>query len=282
MLGLIPKSLLLSIALVVLTLAALKLLVLYLQPHLAFYPVQELDITPRSLDLPYREIAVRTADGEKVYAWLLEQPEPRPEVVFWHGNGGNLSIWLDVIAGIHAEGLTVLALDYRGYGKSTGSPSEQGLYRDTEALLRVFREQVHRAPNPVIYWGRSLGATMAAYAARLAPPDALILEAPFVDARSVVRGDPVMALLALFASYRFPTTDFLREFGGPVLVIHGERDGIVPPEQGRRVFDRLRGPKRLVTIPDAGHNDLHEADPAAYWRAVRAFIEEVRSREPTT
>jgi hypothetical protein len=271
------RTALLSACVILAGLAALKLLVLFLEPRLAFYPMRGLGATPREVGVRYRNLRIRTADGETVVAWWLPHPRPRAEVIFWHGNGGNLSLWLDVIAGIEERGLSVLALDYRGYGESTGSPSEQGVYRDTDALVARFRSELHEPGVPVLYWGRSLGAAAAAYASTVAPPDGLILESAFADGLSVVRGDPVMAVLSLFSTYRFPTATFLRGYGGPVLLLHGDADRVVPVRHGRDLFQQLGGPKRLVVIRGADHENLHTADPETYWRAVDELLDEARA-----
>lgn len=272
------KALLLPLGGILAAVVLVKVLVLLIEPRLAFYPVRGEDITPRALGIGYEEIALRTADGETVYAWLLEHPEPVAEVLFWHGNGGNLSVWLDVLAGIHEQGFRVVALDYRGYGKSTGRPSEKGLYRDTEALVQRFTTGLHRPGSKVVYWGRSLGAAVAAYATTLAEPDGIILEAAFPDARAIVRRDPLLAVLSIFSTYRFPTGEFLRDFRGPVLLLHPEHDSVVPLELGRRLYANLAGEKRFVTIAGADHNDVMAADRPDYWGPVLEFIEELPVR----
>ncbi len=256
----------------------LKLLVSVLERHVAFYPLPGVQATPTDLGIPYEEISLETSDGETVSAWWLPHPEPRAEVVFWHGNGGNLSLWVDILAGISRQGLSVLALDYRGYGTSTGSPSEQGLYRDTDALVARFFERLHRPETTVVYWGRSLGGVFAAYATTVETPDALILESSFPSARSLLSRDPVLKILSLFSSYRFPTASFLRSLDRPVLVVHGDADTIVPFEQGRRLFDGLRTEKRFVTLYGADHNDFYADDDESYWEPIRGFIEEVGDR----
>lgn len=266
------------LATIVLALIALKALVVWLEPRMAFYPIRGVQETPGAMSLSYVDLRIPTRDGETLHAWWLEHPQPRGEVIFWHGNGGNLSLWLDVIAGIHARGFSVLALDYRGYGDSTGSPTEQGVYRDTDALLARFRAELHRPGTPVIYWGRSLGAAAAAYATSVTPPDGLIVESGFADGLSVVRGDPILAVLSPLASYRFPTASFLRGYQGPTLLVHPEVDSVVPLERGRELFERIHGEKRLVVIREADHEDLHTANPEAYWGAVDELVERSRDR----
>ncbi len=116
---------------------------------------------------------------------------------YFHGNGGNLSIWAPILAGIARQGYAVTAFDYRGYGNSTGRPSERGLYRDVDAIVERFWSEP-RPAGPVVYWGRSLGRAMAAYAATVRAPDGLIRESTSPDVRSLVRTQPLLALLAVF------------------------------------------------------------------------------------
>ena len=112
---------------------------------------------------------------------------------------------------------------------------------------------------------------MAAYAATIAKPDGLIVEAGFPDVRSVVRGSP-LALLALFSSYRFPTASFIARARVPSLVIHGDADSVIPFAVGRELFQRIPDPKQFVTIRGGDHNDRYPTDPVAYWSAVDSFV----------
>ena len=191
--------------------------------------------------------------------------------MYVHGNGGNLSIWAPILAGIARQGYSVLAFDYRGYGNSTGHPSERGLYRDVDAVIKRFWDGP-RQDVPVVYWGRSLGGTMAAYAATVWVPDGLILESAFPDVRTLVRISPPMAVRSLFSTYRFPAAEFLQRVTSPVLVMHGDRDSVIPFGQGQALFEKIPGPKRFVTIRGGDHNDLTPPDPRVYWEAVDEFI----------
>lgn len=183
-------------------------------------------------------------------------------------------MWAPILTGIAQQGFSVLAFDYRGYGESSGRPTERGLYRDVEAVLDHFWRSADRS-KPVVYWGRSLGTVMATYAATIHAPAGVILEAGFPDARSLVRRSPLLAFLALFSTYRFPSAEFLQKIDAPVLVMHGDDDHVIPIAQGRALFDRVVGPKQFVIIPDGDHNDLTPRDPQSYWRAVYQFVERV-------
>jgi fermentation-respiration switch protein FrsA (DUF1100 family) len=258
---------------IALVLVGLKLLVWWLEPRMAFYPIRGVQETPEAAGLPFRDLRIETADGQMLHGWWLDRSEPRAQVVFFHGNGGNLSLWLDIVIELHRRGFSVLAIDYRGYGASSGRSSEKGLYLDADAALRTFNEQLRKEGGPVIYWGRSIGATVAAYAASVDPPDALVLETPMPGVRSVLRTNPVLWALSFLSSYRFPTTLFLARYSGPLLVVHGDRDSIIPFGAGRQVYERApSSQKHFVAIPGADHNDLHVVNPSLYWDSLDRFV----------
>jgi uncharacterized protein len=254
--------------------AVLALLVRWIEPRIAFYPTRGQSETPSHYGVAYEAITVDTADGEHLRAWVMRAATPRANVVYFHGNGANLSNWTPVLTGIVRRGYSVLAFDYRGYGVSTGHPTERGLYRDVDAI--VSRASFGAAAGvPTIYWGRSLGGTMAAYAATVQPPDGLILESGFVNARAAVR-DTALVILSLFSSYRFPTAEFANRASRPVLVMHGTTDSVIPFALGEELFDTLEVPKQFVVIQGGDHNDTVPRDADAYWTAVDRFISSVR------
>lgn len=135
---------------------------------------------------------------------------------------------------------------------------------------------------PVIYWGRSLGVSMAAYATRRSAdlsgpprqPSGLILESGFPNARSLFRAPSPMALLALFSTYRFPASRFLQNSQVPVLVMHGDADTVIPYVQSRALYERIGGPKQFFTIRGGDHNDAAAPDEPAYWSAIRDFVDQ--------
>ena len=262
----------LLIVLIVVTLA-----VRLLESHVAFFPETGETATPASLGVEYQSLTIRTSDGERLQSWAMTHAAPRAHIVYFHGNGGNLSVWAPTLAAIALRGYWLLAFDYRGYGLSTGRPSERGLYRDVTALIE-YTAKVLPERTTVVYWGRSLGCTMAAYAATIRAPAGLILESGFPSVRSLVRPTPILAVLARFSSYRFPCSEFLRQVNAPALVMHGDEDHVGPIARGRELFDGIAGPKRFVTIRGGDHNDLPPDAPHAYWRAVDEFIAGLQTR----
>jgi uncharacterized protein len=249
------------------------------EPRLTFFPSAGETETPRSIGLEYEAVSIRTADEETIAAWWMPHEAARADVVYFHGNGGNLSMWLPILAGVQASGLNVLAFDYRGYGRSTGSPTEKGLYRDADAVLAELARLRQRESaagttvrRPIIYWGRSLGGPVAAYATTVTRPDGLILESTFPEKGAVLGRQLVLRTLDLLASFRFETADMLRGFDRPTLVMHGDSDSVVPYTAGRALFERLSEPKRFVTLRGADHNDFHPATAREYWEAVNDLV----------
>jgi fermentation-respiration switch protein FrsA (DUF1100 family) len=257
----------------------LKGLVGALEARLVFFPYRGEDENPDSLGIAYRPLTLTTSDGERIAAWQLEPDAPVADLVYFHGNGGNLSVWMPVLASLHALRLRVLAIDYRGYGLSTGSPSEEGVYRDAEAAVRYAADHRPAAgAGPLIFWGRSLGGPIAASATRVVMPDGLILESTFVDKAAVIRRQPLLRALNVFSTYRFPTVEMLEDFPRPVLVMHGDRDSVIPYPLGEELYERLGGSKRFARVPGADHNDLFDISREEYWKPVLSFITTLRSR----
>ncbi|HKB12000.1 MAG TPA: alpha/beta hydrolase [Vicinamibacterales bacterium] len=252
---------------------ALVALVRYIEPRLTFFPVAGETATPAQSGVPCESETIVTADGERLRAWTMARADARATILYFHGNGGNLSIWAPILAGVQRHGYAVHTLDYRGYGESTGRPSERGLYRDVDAALEWFHAAYGSRKCPSVYWGRSMGTTMAAYAAARRRPDGLILESGFPDARSLLRGFLPFKLLGLFSTYRFPTASYVQASHCPVLVLHGDRDRIVPFELGQALFEAVPQPKQFVRIAGGDHNDLEPADAETYWPAVHAFVD---------
>jgi fermentation-respiration switch protein FrsA (DUF1100 family) len=267
------RTTLIAVLFVAAILISLAALVRLFEPRLAFFPSTGESVTPRDYGVDYQPLTVETRDGQKLRGWRLRGAEGRARILYFHGNGGNLSVWAPIVTGIARRGFSVFAFDYRGYGLSTGRPTEQGLYRDVDAIV----DQFWASPAdgaPVVYWGRSLGVAMATYAATIRKPDGVILEAGFPDARSLIRTSPLLSILGLFSTYRFSSREFLKRLDASVsvLVLHGDDDHVVPLEQGRALFDAVPVTKQFVLIRGGDHNDESPAEPDKYWGAVKEFV----------
>ncbi len=250
----------------------MKGLIQWLERRLAFAPTRRITREP---GVPYVSSFVTTCDHHDIHFWLLEHPSPRVNVLFFHGNRGNLSTWCSLLELIQARGARLAALDYRGYGRSSGRPSERGLYLDVEAFVDHFWEKLREPGLPVVYWGRSLGGVAAARACQEREPDALILEATFASKQHLVHHLPLLRWMARFSDYEFPTVRFLESRTCPMLVIHASRDKVIPFQAGKELYNLLSPPKEFFQIDGGGHGRVHETQPTRYWKRVSDFLAEI-------
>lgn len=203
-------------------------------------------------------------DGDTIAAVWLPNPEARYTILFSHGNAEDIGDALPFLRRMQAAGFSVFAYDYRGYGLSTGRPSERRAYRDGEAAYRYLTERRAVAPERVIVHGRSLGGGVATALASREPVAALVLESAFTSVFGVSPG------VRLFPFDRFRNQARLAQVRCPVLVIHGTDDEIVPFRHGERLFRAARRGHHLW-VEGAGHNDLGAVAGEAYWTVLRGF-----------
>lgn len=269
------KLLIYLIALSAAAILLLRLLVLSVEPKMTFYPVRGLDRRPSSLGLAYEEFRLASGGSDSIVAWWIPRPSPVAELVFFHGNAGNLSIWLDFLAVLHHQGYSVLAFDYRGYGLSSGSPTEEAVYQDSRAVVEDFWQNRHQPGNKVLYFGRSLGGVTASFAATVRQPDGLVLEATFPDKATLLEHYPVLKLLNAFSRYKLHTSRYLKEVNCPILVIHGDSDRVVPLEVGKKLYESLQSPKEFYLVRGGDHNQQHVAGGEEYWMRLESFVEKL-------
>jgi len=267
--------------LVVITLAyAAVLLLAWLFQHRLLYlpttPGRAWMTTPDAVGLSYRDLRIRTGDDIELSAWLVPSDPERGLLLFFHGNAGNISHRLESIGIFHQLGLSVLIVDYRGYGRSGGTPSETGTYRDAAAVWRFATVELGRRPDRIVVHGRSLGAAVAAHLAATAAvsPAALIVESPFTTvAEMAQRAYPILPARWL-TRFSYATRDYVADAPCPVLVAHSEEDEIIPVELGRAVYAAAPEPKRFLTL-GGGHNTAFRETGDAYLHGIDAFLAEV-------
>ncbi|MEM6358512.1 MAG: alpha/beta hydrolase [Bacteroidota bacterium] len=244
---------------------ASKLLLIILSPYIIivlglYLAQQRLIFLPGKLPADYdhsfqrsfEELFIETEDGAVLNALHFKADNAKGLVVYYHGNAGDLSGWGYVANGF--PDYDVLMLDYRCYGKSTGEISEAALYSDAE----LFYEEAKKLfpESSIIVYGRSLGATFAAYAAARHTPAKLVLETPFYNLTDIVKSQYWFLPVDLLLRFKFPTSEFIGAVKCPVTVIHGTDDQVVSYESGQKLFNAVKAEKEFVTIPDGGHNNL--------------------------
>lgn len=217
-----------------------------------------------------QELKLETADGETVIAWYVPPRAGKPLVLYFHGNAGALHHRVDRFRPLVAAGNGLLALSYRGFGGSTGSPSEMGLIADAEAAYRFALG--HVPAGRIAVFGESLGTGVAVALAASHPVGAVILEAPFTSAADV--GAMIYWYLPVRLAMRDPFYSDRRigRIKAPLLILHGGRDGIIPITLGERLFVLANEPKRFLRFAEGGHIDL---DQYGAMRAIVAFVAEV-------
>lgn len=231
---------------------------------------------PARIGIPAEDCYFRSADGTELHAWFIPaRGAPLATLLHCHGNAGNLTHRAAIAAAMRDAGLSILLFDYRGYGRSAGRPSEEGLYADGEAAYDHLARQGDVDPARIVLFGESLGGAVACeLALRRSSPAALVLESTFTRARDMARRVFPLLPVGPFLRHRLDTLAKLPRIRIPILVVHGDADEIVPFAMGERLFAAANEPKRFHRVRGAGHNDLHEVGGAAYARAIRDFLAE--------
>ena len=234
---------------------------------LLYFPVRRIEATPGDVGLEYEDLEIETEDGERLHGWRVEGTGPsRGEVLLCHGNAGNVGDRVVHAALLSEAGFGVLLFDYRGYGRSSGSPSEEGTYRDARAARAMVK-------GPVIYLGESLGGAVALKLARESPPAGLVLQSTFTGVREVARVHyPFIPAGLIPDAYR--SIRLIADLEAPLLVLHGERDDIVPVDHGRALFEAAPEPKQIRIFPGLSHNDLVPLAGNAYAEAIANWAPE--------
>lgn len=223
--------------------------------------------------LPLEEVWFQAEDGTKLFGWYVQSSPAAPVLLWCHGNAGNVIHRLENLAELYRLGLSVFLFDYRGYGRSAGKPSEDGLYQDALAAHAYLTNRRGVRPERLILFGRSLGAAVAGTVAGQRPAAGLILESPFPSVAAMARAHYAGLPMHWLLSGRFPLNERLQRVSMPVLVIHGDRDDIVPIALGREVFDAAREPKSFFVIEGADHNTTYQVGGRAYFQRLKQFIQ---------
>jgi fermentation-respiration switch protein FrsA (DUF1100 family) len=244
------------------------------QRHLLYLPdTSRPDVAALGL-AGVRDVSIRTADGLWLLAWYAAASPRRPTIAYFHGNGGHIGYRAERLRRFVGEGLGALFLEYRGYGGNPGSPTQDGLFTDARAAPDFLAAQ-DVGPARTVLYGESLGAGVAVRMASERLVAALLLEAPFDSVAAVARHHYAFLPVNLLLKDRFDSVARIGAVRVPVLVMHGERDMIVPVASGRRLFAAANEPKEIWTAPAAGHNDL------AHHGALDVAVDFIRRHVPS-
>ncbi len=226
----------------------LSLLLYIFQPKFVYFPYSSLQATPRDIGLPYAEVYLTTSDDLKIHGWYVPHENPRATLLFLHGNGGNISHRLEKLWIYNQLELSVFIIDYRGYGLSEGSPSEQGTYLDAEAAWVYLTQEQQIPATDIIIYGESLGGAVASWLASRVEAGALIVESVFTSIRDMGKHYYPYLPVTLIARIKYPVIEHIKEVQCPVLIIHSPADDIVPFNMGKAVYEAANQPKDFLEI----------------------------------
>jgi fermentation-respiration switch protein FrsA (DUF1100 family) len=239
-----------------------------------FFPDRTIVATPESVGLSYENIFFQTADGVRLNGWFIPGPDPSKMLIYFHGNGGNIGHRVEKLRLIHDElGLSIFIFDYRQYGRSGGSITEEGTYRDALAALNYAKSRTRLLAVRIIYFGESLGSAVAVDLALKDPPRALIMESPFTSIHDMAKVKLPYLPVGFLIDDKYDSLSKIPKIHVPIFILHGDHDGIVPLDQGRRLFEAANPPKVFYTIRGADHNDTFIAGGQPYWDAWKRFLD---------
>ena len=241
--------------------------------YLPHQPGREITATPADVGLAYEDVTLTTSDGVALHGWFVPATGARATVLFFHGNAGNVGHRLATLQFLHELGLATLIIDYRGFGRSGGEPSEAGTYRDAEAAWDYLVKTRGLDPGRVVVFGRSLGSAVAAHLAAHHQPGALVLESALTSVPELAARIYPYLPVRWISRFRYATADYVARADCPLLVIHSSDDELVPIAHGRAVFARAPGPKRFLETA-GGHNTGFAGNAAIYHEGWEALLTE--------
>lgn len=238
--------------------------------------------TPASIGLRFDALTLTTDDGETLDAWhvpVRASKNAHGLILIFHGNAGNIGHRLDYLRMFHDLGYASLILDYRGYGRSSGQPSEDGTYLDAAAAWRHGTQALGYPANRIVLFGESLGGAVAAQLAAVQRPAALILASTFTSVPDLGAGIYPWLPVRLLTRIRYGTRERLASITSPVLVIHSRSDDIIPFAHGEQLFAAARPPKRFIAI-EGGHNEGFVFSREAWIRGLDDFLRPALGQPP--
>ena len=262
------------VRIVFLAIAGFTIILYLFQSRFVFFPTREIEATPDDIGLSFEPVEITASDGVKITGWFVPADNPRGTVLFFHGNGGNISHRLNSLRIFNGLGLNTLIIDYRGYGQSEGKISENGIYLDADAAWKYLVEQRNTEPDKIIIFGRSLGGAVAVHLAGKHKPKALIVESTCTSIPEI--GSDIYpflpcALLRLLSRYQFNATEGISQVACPVLVVHSRNDDMIPFAHGQAIFDAAGEPKEFLEITGS-HNDGFIVSGLTYKNGLDKFI----------
>lgn len=261
------------ILIIILAVIIFKICFIFLEQKGLYYPYKDVPETPASLGIEFAEVNFKTDDGELLNGWFVPAQEAKVTVLYCHGNAGNIYHRLHKVKFFYEMGVNFFIFDYRGYGKSTGRPSETGLYKDAQAAYDYLLSRSDVDKNKIVVYGKSLGGPVAADVCLHRKVCALILEGSF--ATVPLRAQQLYPFLPmqLLITQRYDTLAKVKKIKIPKLIAHGREDDVISFWHGETLFNAAAQPKQFLPFA-GGHNDDVYVTSDAYKQELRKFLEE--------
>lgn len=247
-------------------------LVRFLEKTSIFYPARQIDIAPDRFGLPYEDIYFKTEDGVKLNGWLVKNPSAKCTLLFFHGNAGNIGDRLLKLRFFRELGVNTFIIDYRGYGHSEGSPTEEGIYKDARAAYDYLAGRQDMKSMPIILYGGSLGGAVAIDLATHRTVKGLIIDSSFPSAAAMSKRIYPM-IPTFFLSVKLDSGSKVKSLRIPKLFMHSVEDRTVPIIMGRKLFEAAPGPKEFVELT-GGHNDAHIDCKEKFLGAIQSYLKQ--------
>jgi fermentation-respiration switch protein FrsA (DUF1100 family) len=268
------RPLLRLLVLAVMSYALFLGILMIFENKLLFFPLKYPQGDWNPAGLPFEDAWFVAEDGKRLHGWFVPHASPKATLLIAHGNGGNLSHRTDLLRMLHRLGAASMIFDYRGYGRSEGSPTGAGILEDAKAARNWLVQRTGLPPDELVLFGESLGGAVAVHLASQGGARGLVLENTFNSLADVAAHHYPFFPVRLLLRARLESAEWIRSYRGPLLQIHGDRDRVVPYSFGRRLFEAANEPKEFVTIEGGDHEHLRPE----FFQALERFLGRLENR----
>lgn len=256
------------------------LLILFFENNVVFYPIKYSEgiWNTSLLELPIEECTFPTSDGLKLHGWFVPNESAKATLLWLHGNAGNIIHRLDQLRKFRLLECNIFIFDYRGYGRSEGDPSEDGLYLDAVGAYDYLKSRPDIQSTSIVVYGQSLGSAIAVDLATKRNCSGLILEASFTNAKDMAKEMFPWFPVHFFIRSRFDSETKIKLLNTPLFFVHGSEDEIIPITLGKKLFDAANHPQQFYKISGAGHNDCYVVGGMEYLQQLTLFLETISGK----
>ncbi len=248
---------------------------MYSEKGLIFFPMHELEATPRHYQLDYEEVFFPATDNTRLHGWFVPSTNPKVNttLLWFHGNAGNISHRLENLALLHRYlDISIFIFDYREFGLSHGHISKAGTYLDARGAWNYLAEDRGIDPSDILLFGRSLGTALAVDLASSEPCLGVVLEAAFTSSQDMLKRYFFGTIPSILLQSSYDNLTRIHLIRAPLLFIHGEFDEAIPIEMAQRVYQAAITSKRFFMVPGSGHNDTYLVGGSEYFRQWQIFL----------